>query len=382
MVRSCVKARGLVLVAALSSACTGTDPADLEFSPASLEGIGNQIAQWVTDGEVVGAELLMVQRGDIIFHDAWGWRDRESLLPMEPNTLFNIQSMTKPITATAILMLVDDGLIGLDDRAADYLPSFDNAASGDVTIRQLLTRTAGFTQDGYPAAITSYGSLRDAVNDLGRVGPASAPGSVFARKVGVGVLGAIVEEVTGTAVEDFITTQILIPLGMGFTLTALPLYHPSRPQVASRYYRQESGAFEKFWHRADPDPLPFFPASGGLYSTTRDYAQFLKMWMNRGVYVDFHLVPEDLMIEALQIHPLTLQSIVPYGMLWEVNTDRGASNPVAGEDFPSFGHRGIDGTMGWVVPEHELVVLYFTQSRFGTTHADIVQVVRDAIDAS
>jgi CubicO group peptidase (beta-lactamase class C family) len=302
---------------------------------------------------------------------------------MEPNTVFNIQSMTKPITATAVLMLVADGLITLDDRAADHLPSFDNAASGDITIRQLLTRTAGFTQDGYPAEITTYGSLRDAADDLGRVGPASTPGSVFARKVGVGVLGAIVEEVTGVPVEDFITTEILVPLGMSSTLTSLPLLHPSRPRVSSRYYRQESGAFEKFWDSHDPEPLPFFPASGGLYSTTRDYAQFLGAWMNRGLHVDIRLLPEDLMVEALQIHPLSVGSIVPYGMLWEVNTDRGALNPVAGEEvFPSFGHRGIDGTMGWVVPEHELVVTYFTQARFGTTHADIIPVVRDAINAS
>jgi CubicO group peptidase (beta-lactamase class C family) len=364
------------------AACDGTNPAELEFTPAALGALADQVARWVDDGETVGAELVMVLRGRIVFHEAWGWKDRERQVLMEPNTVFNIQSMTKPVTATAILMLVDDGLLDLDDRAAAYLPSFDNPNSDAVTIRQLLTRTAGFTQATYPADITSYATLREAVDDLGRVGPDDVPGSVFARRVGVGVLGAIVEEVTGMPVEDFITTQILVPLSMSATLTALPLYHPLRQYVSSRYYRQETGAFEKFWDSRDPEPLPFFPASGGLYSTTRDYAQFLKAWMNRGLHLDIRLLPEDLMIEALQVHPLTLSSIVPYGMLWEINLDRGALNPVAGEQFPSFGHRGIDGTMGWVVPEHELVVSYFTQSRFGTTHADIVQVVRDAIDAS
>lgn len=364
-------------------ACSGTDPAELGFSPAALEAIADRVARWVGEGEAVGAELLMIQRGNIILHEAWGWKDRERQLPMEPNTVFNIQSMTKPVTATAVLMLVEEGVLDLDDRAADHLPSFANTRSGAVTIRQLLTRTAGFTQAGYPAGITNYATLREAVDDLGRVGPDAVPGSVFARKVGVGVLGAIVQEVTGVPVEDFITTRILEPLGMTTnTLTELTLDDPLRPRVSSRYYLQESGAFEKFWDSRDPQELPFFPASGGLYSTTSDYAKFLTMWMARGRVGDTRLLSENLMIEALQIHPLTLDALVPYGMLWEIALDRGAANPAAGASLPSFGHRGIDGTMGWVVPEHELVVLYFTQSRFGTTHADIVDVVRNAIDVS
>ncbi len=382
MIRPYVKPIGLVLLSTLGTACSGTDPTQLEFSPAALEAIVDRVARWVGEGEAVGAELLMMQRGDIILHEAWGWKDRERQLPMEPNTVFNIQSMTKPVTATAVLMLVDDGLLDLDDHVAEYLPSFDNPNSDAVTIRQLLTRTAGFTQATYPADIASYASLREAVDDLGRVGPDDVPGSVFARRVGVGVLGAVVEEITGAPVEDFITTHILVPLGMGDTRTALTLHDPLRPRVSSRYYRQESGAFEKFWDNRDPQSLPFFPASGGLHSTTTDYARFLTMWMKRGLVVDMTLLPEPLMIEALQIHPLTLDALVPYGMLWEIALDRGAANPAAGASFPSFGHRGIDGTMGWVVPEHELVVLYFTQSRFGTTHADIVDVVRNAIDAS
>ena len=373
----------VLLAAAAGISCNGTGTDNFEFSPEALQSIVDRVQQWIDQGETVGAELLMVQGGEVILHEARGWKDREREIAMEPNTVFNIQSMTKPVTSTAVLMLVEEGALSLSDRAAAYLPSFDNDRSGDITILQLLTRTAGFTQASYPASITSYANLRAAVDDLGTVGPASPPGTIFARRVGVGVLGAIVEVVTGTPVEVFIRNRILDPLGMtDNTLTELLLDDPIRPRVSSRYYRNEAGVFDKFWDNRDPQSLDFFPASGGLYSTTKDYLKFLTLWMNRGRLGNQQLLSEDLVLQALQIHPLTFDALVPYGMLWEVTVDAGAMNPVAGQSLPSFGHRGIDGTMGWVVPEHELVVLYFTQSRFGTTHNDIIQVVRNAINAS
>ena len=119
----------------------------------------------------------------------------------------------------------------------------------------------------------------------------------------------------------------------------------SCPRVSSRYYLQESGAFENFGTAATPTRSPSFRPAEGCIRPPRN-AKFLTMWMDRGRVGDTRLLSENLMIEALQIHPLTLDALVPYGMLGEIALARGAANPAADASFPSFGHRGIDGTNG------------------------------------
>ena len=87
---------------------------------------------------------MVVKDDRIVLHEAVGWDDRERRIPLNRNSYYRIRSMTKPVVGTAVLMLVEDGKVGLDDLASQYLPSFDNERSGDITVRQLLRHQAGY----------------------------------------------------------------------------------------------------------------------------------------------------------------------------------------------------------------------------------------------
>ncbi len=173
------------------------------------------------------------------------------------------------------------------------------------------------------------------------------------------------------SVETFIQTRILDVIGMTEDTHMLLKADDSwKSRLSARYFRTESGGFEKFWALEDPPPFPFFPASGGVYTTPLQYAKFLELWMNEGRSGIQQLIPEPLVATALEVEPLSAGT-TPYGWHWDIGP--GVLKPGAG--FDSFGHPGIDGTIGWVVPEKELLILYFTQSRGGITHFLFVEEV-------
>ncbi len=156
-----------------------TEPSQTGIEDQVLASIKKQAASWVRQQKVVGAEILIIKKGTIIFHEVFGWKDRERNIQMELNTIFRIRSMTKPIVGTAILMLADQGKLRLTDPVAKYLPSFDNDRSKAITISQLLHHSGGFSDPGYPKSINDYRNLREAVNALGNTGPVTEPGSQF-----------------------------------------------------------------------------------------------------------------------------------------------------------------------------------------------------------
>ena len=122
--------------------------------------------------------------------------------------------MTKPITGAATQLLVDDGMLALDDRASAYLPGFDTDASREITIEQLLTHTSGLPLTTLQST-HDYESLNAMANATGEGGPEFAPGSKFwYSDAGADVLGAIVEQVSGSDLEDFVTDRLLKPLTM------------------------------------------------------------------------------------------------------------------------------------------------------------------------
>lgn len=364
----------LVLVLA---GCGGTGIVDEEMVDpalaAHLQAINEMVDRWIDNQEVVGTEYVIIQKGEIVLHEARGWRDREAERPMELNTIFQVRSMTKPVLATGVLLLVSEGLLDLEDRVSQHLLSF---SSSPVTIRQLLTRTDGFTRTPFNAF--NFPSLRDAVNELGRLGPDVQPGTVFSRDgTDSWTLGAIVQEVSEMKVEDFLQQRVLSAVGMtGDTYVELKENDTWRSRLSAVYQRSESGDFLLTWSTQRASPFKFFPASAGIYTTPLEYAKFLALWMNEGRIGSTQFIPQTLVDEALILEPLSIEQATPfgttpYGMHW----DLGPGVLQQGTGIASFGHPGADGTIGWVVPERELLILYFTQSRGGSTHFQFVEEV-------
>ena len=231
---------------------------------------------------IVGAELVVIKNRNIVLHEVFGWKDRENKIPLEKNSVFNIRSMTKPITGTAVQILIDEGRLRLDTRASEYIPGFDNDGSKSITIEQLLSHMSGLPLS-IIASADEYETLFSLANATGVVGPVFEPGSKFwYSDAGTEVLGAIVEAETGQSLDVFVTERILDPLKMNDAF----YFHPATINDSRRdripvLYVGGVGEWVKVWSPDEP-LYPFAFGSQGVYCTPVDYARFLAMWMDGG----------------------------------------------------------------------------------------------------
>jgi len=327
---------------------------DEGLDPFVLESFMSDAGWWVEQGRIAGAELLVIRNGHIVWHRAVGWSDRERGTTLERNSIYRIRSMTKPFTGAAILMLAEEGRLELDDRVSSYLPSFDNDRSRDITIREALTHGSGFEQSEFPAGYWESPDLRSAVDLIGERGPPYPPGETFRYSDhNSATLGAIVAQVTGAPVEDFIQARILEPLGLRDTHTYFAPDSLWAPRVNATYGTPSDGRLVRYWDPTMEQKTPWFRASGGMYSTVYDYARWLAVWMNLGAFEGDRLLEEATVREALEAGYSPA-----YGMHWQLFS--GSGDP---SGLPRFGHTGSDGTIALAFPDRDAMVLYFTQSR-------------------
>ncbi|MFN3991113.1 MAG: serine hydrolase domain-containing protein [Erythrobacter sp.] len=311
----------------------------------------------VETGQPVGAEVLIVQNGEIIFHNSFGWSDRDAGRRMENGSIFSVASMTKPIIGTAILMLADDRLLSLGDPVARFLPSFGNPRSRDVTIEHLLTHRSGF---GYWGPLKNFQevraqpNLRTIVDMAGEAGPSNPIGDRFAySNMSSMILTAIIEEISGQPAEMFLRQRIFAPLGMNDTHTTFSPSDPWAGRVTPIYcWDNAAERFEACWTPDTHARVPFFRGSGGVRSTTSDYLHFVMLWMNKGLKGGQRLLSEAIVEQALKA-----QAGRPYGYHW------GLADADSNAAFPAtFGHPGADGTLVAAYPAANAAVLIFTQS--------------------
>ncbi len=328
-------------------------PAEVGLDAGVLQAFTDDLHEWVEDGQLVGAELLVIKSRQIAWHAAVGWSDRELERPLQRNSIYRIRSMTKPFVGAAILMLAEDGRLDLDDRVAAYLPSFDNERSGSITIRQLLAHGTGFEQTDFPPGYWNQPDLREAVKLVGETGPPNPPGEVYRYSDhNSATLGAIVAELTGAPVEESIRTRILDPLGLSDTHMHFAPDYAWAARMNSTY-RLRGSRLVKYWDNSRPQSRPWFRASGGIYSTVFDYARWLELWMDEGTLAGVRILSPETAGEALR--PGYADG---YGLHWELY--RGSPE---GAKLPAFGHGGSDGTIAIAYPHADAMILFFTQSR-------------------
>ena len=288
----------LLVVATLSAAPAPTLP------PAGTSAVSAVLRDATVRGDVPGVVVAVVNRDGLIYNEASGLSRTTGSKAMTRDTLFNMASMTKPITSTAIMMLVDAGKVKLDDDVATYLPKFRNPvvisrftdadssyetrpAKRPITIRHLLTHTSGI---GYTFSNAIEAKL------VQRTGKSEAdlpllfdPGEGWAYGASTRVLGEVVEAVSGQKLDAFLTSRILQPLGMRDTGYLVPPEHYGRVVAVNA-----RGADGKFVERPVPATLPASVAGdGGLYGTAADYAMFLRMLLNHGKAGNTRLLSEE-----------------------------------------------------------------------------------------
>jgi CubicO group peptidase (beta-lactamase class C family) len=255
------------------------------------------LSKFLTDatarGDVPGVVVAVVNKDGVLYHDAFGKSSTLRNTPLAKDTIFNIASMTKAITSVAVMMLVDEGTLKLDDDVAKYLPKYKdplviskfNSADGSyetrpakrpITIRHLLTHTSGIGY-GFASQTVTTLSQKTKMTELD-LPLLFDPGDGWAYGASTRVLGHVVEAISGQKIDAFLESRIHKPLGMNDTSYAVP--QSKSPRVVAVNARGNDG---KFVER----PIPATIASpvqgdGGLYSTASDYGLFLRMLLNRG----------------------------------------------------------------------------------------------------
>ena len=277
----------LAFAALLAASPTAQGPTKvLGFSDAGKAALTTQMNDAVKRGDAPGVAEIVVDRGGVLFEGSTG---------LPTNAIFNIASMTKPVTSVAIMMLMEQGKLKLDDPVSKYLEGFDklqvittfNAADATyetrpaknvMTIRQLLSHTSGI---GYsftnPIEFALVARTKKGEWELPLL---DEPGTKFNYSASTRVLGFIVEKVTGSPLEPWYQEHILRPLGMNDTSFAVAADKQSR--LAPQFTRF-TGKIEPLPKTPVPStPTPPFRGDGGLYSTIEDYSKFVRMLLNGG----------------------------------------------------------------------------------------------------
>ncbi|MFO0828831.1 MAG: serine hydrolase domain-containing protein [Phycisphaerales bacterium] len=344
-------------------------------SAEALAALDAVVKGYVDRDETIAAELMVIAGGDVVLHTAYGFADREAKRALEPNAIFCVRSMTKPLVGTAAQILIDEGALGIDDPVSKWLPQFGRDEHAAITVRHLLEHTSGLPLSSLIAH--PPGGLRsiDEVADFAANEPLqSKPGEGFAYSDdGADTLTAIVGKASGGSPEAFIAARILEPLGMHDTHCTLP---SDRSRFVSAY-AGSAGGWTKFWSRDDAPLFGCFLGSQGLYTTCADYAKLIRLWANDGVAPDGRRLLSHAAVERglAPLHetgfPCAMSGVdCRYGQLWTVWTKAAGDH----RELVAFGHGGSDGTIAWYWPDRDLMVLYFTQARGGLS---VVSLERD-----
>ena len=403
--------------------CSGIPPArpvQAGLSKDKLEQIDALLQDHVTRKQVAGAVALIVRNGRVAYQSAVGMADVEAGVAMSPDTIFRIASMTKPITSTAVMMLIEQGRLDLADPVSRYLPEFkfmqvatprlepeqkddDSKTAGNsprefelvsafrpITIRNLLMHTSGlsyrFRNDPlvgrlYAEAGICDGlspcdhSLAENVRRLAHLPLAHQPGTTWDYSLAADVLGRLVEVVAGKSLDEFFAERIFKPLAMHDTHFVLP--DSKRGRLAALY---ESGTGGKLARAADGPTvqgdliyaasMPYHEANGyfsggaGLVSTAADYARFLQMLLNGGELEGTRILqPETVRAmtrDQTEGLPLWITVHGPrFGYGFGIVTQ--ASEDIKKDPVGTFSWGGIYYTDFWVDPQHELIGIVMTQ---------------------
>jgi methyl acetate hydrolase len=362
-----------------------------------IEPIQRALEAAVGADRIPGIAAAVATRDGVIFEGAAGRRSADSSAPMTADSVFSIASMTKAITGAAAMQLVEQGKLALDQPAKEILPflgkvqvltGFD--ANGpvmrpprkDITLRHLLTHTAGFAYDIWNADIARYGrekdipAMRTAKLAALNVPLVRDPGERWEYGVSIDVAGRMVEAVSGLDLETYMQKHILMPLGMRDT--SYIARDSWQDRLTGVHARKADGALETIASLSvDETTREFFPGGGGLYSTAPDYLRFLRALMNGGELEGARILKSDtvaLMGEnhmgPLNVEPLPTANpqlsnpvdlmpgmVKKWGLTFLINTE---ATP-AGRSAGSLTWAGIFNTYYWLDPSAKVAGVFMTQ---------------------
>jgi CubicO group peptidase (beta-lactamase class C family) len=369
-------------------------PEEVGMSSERLARIGEVLKADIAAGRIPGAVIAIARHGKLVMFDAYGWRDKAAGVAMTTDTIFNIASMTKPMTTVGALMLYERGQLLIGDPLSKYFPKFANmrvalrdasgeptaetvAADRQITIQDLMRHTSGLIYGGrgntlvhkmYPAS--SADASRDGAAFLDKLASLPLlyqPATVWDYGFGLDILGLTIEQISGQTLGQYLKTNLFTPLGMndtGFSISA---------DQAARYAKPLPN---------DPDtgkpqsrspeltqPLKFECGGGCAASTASDYLHFAMMLMNQGRSEEARLLGPRTVAYMLsdQLGP-NIKNLIGnadptradfgFGLGLAVRTTSGVVKMMG--SIGQFTWPGASGTDWWVDPKEELAVVYMS----------------------
>jgi putative heme-binding domain-containing protein len=400
-----------------------TPPAEIGLSQEKLQRITALLQEQADSGQLAGAVAAISRHGKVGYMQAVGHRDLQSKQMMETDSLFRIASMTKAVTSAAIMSLVEDGEISLDDPVTKFVPAFSNPVllkpegSEPVavpTIHDLLTHRSGLTYGWFgPQELDSVylehnipnlfepttETMGDRAQRIAKMPLICRPGTAWNYSVSSDVLGHVVESVSGMTLEQFFRERFFRPLKMNDTFFKVP--GDKQHRLSSLYTIDDEKnllpvgdtpvkkAFFQFSANYCTEPNLFYSGGGGLVSTAGDYLRFLNMLLRGGELDGVRVLKRQTV--ALMTKNHIGDATIPFpghgdgfGFGFGVVTDRGASSE---DEFSvgSYSWGGIFNTYFWVDPQQQLVGVLMTQvfpNDHLTTRGDFRKLAYAAIDDS
>ena len=388
-------------------------PETAGMSKTALDRIDDHLKRrYIDAGRFPGTQLVVYRRGNVVHSAVQGLADLERKVPIKDDTIFRIYSMTKPITSVAFMMLVEQGLVALDEPVHKYIPEWKNLGvfqagtapafmtrppARPMQIVDLLRHTSGLTygfqqrsnvdaayRDKHIGAVEKAGTLDSMIADLADIPLEFSPGEAWNYSVSTDVIGYLVGKISGMPFEQFLKERIFNPLGMADTDFVVPADKAHR--LAACYNATTGGMFHipgakgSLTLQDDPatssflSPPAFISGGGGLCSTAADYLTFCRALLNRGELGGVRLIgPKTLALMTTNHLPgnrdLTEMSRsmfaeatysgIGFGLSFSVTMDP-AKTLIAGSPG-EYAWGGAATTSFWIDPAEELIVIFMTQ---------------------
>ena len=368
--------------------------------------IDTLINNYVKNDWIKGAVTLIIKDNQIIQYKGYGYANAETRKPMPADAMFRIMSQTKAITSIGIMILYEQGLLLLDQEVGDFIPEFKNQvvidkfnaadttytvvpAKRNITIRDLLTHTSGidyaaigtntmkaiYAKNGIPSGLGYFNAdLLRQMKKLGKLPLAFQPGERFQYGLNTDLLGCLIEIISKQNLEEFFRRNIFDPLGMNDSYFNVPA---SKADRLATVYTEDSLHHIIPWSHSfrniDPDyPVMkknYFSGGAGLTATAFDYAIFLQMLLNGGIYNGKRILSprsvEMITSNQLDFH---YNGTNDFGLGFDIVSEKGAN--LGPQNKGSFSWGGYYGTTYWADPKAKLVCLIMTQQS-PNSHGDL-----------
>jgi len=380
------------LVAAPPSGLPLAEPGDPSINESNLREISDLLQQLIDDGSVAGMVAGVARQGKVVYLESRGWQDIESQQSMQESSIFQIRSMSKPITAVAAMQLVEQGKMALSDPVSKYIPRFgymfvlinpdepflsaERKPSREITIEDLLLNTSGLSHRNSPfyqqRRVRSRGdSLAQLSNKVAGVPLIGDPGAQFQYSISLTIVGRIIEIVSGQGFDAYLQENIFDPLDMADTGFYIPEEKTDR---MARIYL--APAENQLLTLAEPmdvaitqDP-PLLEGAAGMVSTIGDYFRFMQTMLNGGELDGVRIINADSVGQMLSnqldesllpigFNPDALLPGIGWGYGFGVVVDENQTS--FGANNGEFGWTGSLGTMSWADPVSETITVLMVQ---------------------